>query len=76
MLVLTRKKGQSIMIGDDIELTIIETEGETVKVGISAPKEVQVYRSEVYESIKLSNQEAANLKVDPTKLQALFQKKT
>ncbi|MFS1514795.1 carbon storage regulator CsrA [Chengkuizengella sp. SCS-71B] len=76
MLVLTRKKGQSIMIGDEIELTIIETEGETVKVGISAPKEVQVYRSEVYEAIKLSNQEAANLKVDPTKLHTLFQKKT
>ncbi|MDP5275886.1 carbon storage regulator CsrA [Chengkuizengella axinellae] len=75
MLVLTRKTGQSIMIGDEIELTIIEAEGETVKVGISAPKEIQVYRMELYESIKQSNQEAASITIDPTILKNLFQKK-
>ncbi len=58
MLVLTRKKGESIMIGDTIEVVILGTEGDSVKVGIKAPKQVQVYRSEIYETIQQSNQEA------------------
>ena len=48
MLVLTRKKGEVIMIGDHIELVVLGVEGETVRLGISAPKNVEVYRKEVY----------------------------
>ena len=59
MLVLARKKGESIMIGDQIEVVILGTEGDVVKLGIRAPKQVQVYRKEIYEAIKQSNREAS-----------------
>lgn len=72
MLVLTRKKGESIMIGDQIELVILGTDGDTVKVGISAPKEVEVYRKEVYQTIKQANQEAYASKVDLADLRRLW----
>ena len=52
MLVLTRKTGQRIMIGDDIEIAVLSTSGEKVRLGISAGKEVPIYREEVYERIK------------------------
>lgn len=55
MLVLTRKRGQSIIVGDDIEVTILEIDGDHVKLGISAPKSVKVYRRELYEEIKKAN---------------------
>lgn len=60
MLVLTRKKGQSIVIGDNIELTIVEVFGEQVRIGISAPKEVAIHRKEVYLEIKEENLKASN----------------
>ncbi|MDQ0192183.1 carbon storage regulator CsrA [Paenibacillus wynnii] len=59
MLVLTRKKGESIIIQDQIEVTILSVEGDTIKVGISAPKHVDIFRKEVYLSIKESNKESA-----------------
>jgi carbon storage regulator len=59
MLVLTRKLKESIMIGDDIEITIISVDGEQVKIGINAPKHVDIHRKEVYLDIQKSNQEAA-----------------
>ncbi len=55
MLVLTRKNGQKIMIGDDIELIVIESNNNSVKLGINAPKNVSVYREEVYKEIKNLN---------------------
>jgi len=55
MLVLTRKRGQSIVLGDDVEVTILEVNGESVKVGITAPIHVKVYRRELYEEIKSTN---------------------
>ena len=58
MLVLTRKKGQKLIIGDDIEIIILETKGESVKVGIKAPKNISVYREEVFEEIKKANQQS------------------
>lgn len=58
MLVLSRKKGESIVIQDQIELTILSVEGDTVKVGISAPKHVDIFRKEVYLSIQESNRES------------------
>ena len=52
VLVLTRKPNQSIMIGDDIEVTILSVVGDKVRLGIQAPAHVQVYRSEIYTEIK------------------------
>lgn len=60
MLALSRKANESIMIGNDIEITILEVKGEQVKIGINAPKSVPVYREEVYEQIKEANKEAAS----------------
>lgn len=59
MLVLTRKLKQSIMIGDDIELTILAIEGEQVKLGINAPKNVDIHRKEIYIAIQNENNEAS-----------------
>lgn len=58
MLVLSRKKGESIMIGDQIEVKILSTDGDQIKLGIVAPKTVKVHRSEVFEAIQAQNQEA------------------
>ncbi|MBA3725111.1 MAG: carbon storage regulator CsrA [Armatimonadetes bacterium] len=52
MLVLTRKVHQSIMIGDDIEIVVLEVRGEQVRIGIKAPKDVSVHRQEIYSMIK------------------------
>jgi carbon storage regulator len=57
MLVLTRKSNQSIMIGDDIEVSVLAVMGEKVRIGISAPREVPVFRKEVYLEIKLDESE-------------------
>lgn len=59
MLVLSRKANESIMIGDDIEVRVVEITGRTVKLGIDAPKDVLVHRKEVYEAIKNENLQAA-----------------
>lgn len=61
MLALSRKKDEAIVINNDIEITIIEIKGEQVKIGITAPKSVPVYRKEVYMQIKQSNEEAADI---------------
>ena len=60
MLALSRKANESIIIGNDIEITILEVKGEQVKIGIKAPKSVPVQREEVYAQIKESNKEAAS----------------
>jgi carbon storage regulator len=52
MLVLTRKTNQSIMIGDDVEISVLAVSGDKVRIGISAPREVPVFRKEVYLSIQ------------------------
>lgn len=61
MLVLSRQRDETIMIGDDIELTIVDIRGDKVRVGISAPASVPVHRKEVYEAIKRENEAAAKL---------------
>ncbi len=58
MLVLTRKPDQSIMVGEDIEITILEVRGEQVRIGIRAPKSVMIHRKEVYEQIEEENRSA------------------
>lgn len=74
MLVLSRKKGESIMIGDQIELMILGLEGDTIRIGIQAPKQIQVYRKEVYEAIRQSNQEASNSRMEPGQIIQIFRK--
>jgi len=59
MLVLSRKKDQAIMIGDNIELTIIEIQGDQVRIGINAPKNVTVHRKELFLEIQEENKKAA-----------------
>ena len=59
MLVLTRKKGQALVIGNDIELTIIDIQGDQVRLGIDAPRSVTIHRKEIYEEIKNENLSAA-----------------
>lgn len=64
MLVLSRKKGESIQIGQDIELTIVQIDGEQVKIGIKAPKQVEIYRKEIFEEIQQANTAALNIPKD------------
>ena len=59
MLALSRKKGEALIINNDIEITVLEVKGEQVKLGFSAPKEVPIYRKEVYTQIQESTKEAA-----------------
>lgn len=59
MLVLTRRANQSIMIGNDVIITVLEVRGDQVRIGIRAPREVQVHREEVYAEIQRANREAA-----------------
>ena len=62
MLVLSRQRDETIMIGDDIEVTIVDIRGDKVRLGITAPKEISVHRKEVYDAIRRENREAAQVK--------------
>jgi carbon storage regulator len=62
MLVLSRQRDETIMIGDDIEVTVVDIRGDKVRLGINAPKEVTVHRKEVYEAIRRENRAAAQVK--------------
>ena len=62
MLALTRKKGESLVVNNNIEITVLEIRGDQIKIGISAPKNVPVYRKEVYLQIQKENE--ASLKAD------------
>lgn len=64
MLVLTRKVNQSIVIGDDIEVVVLEVRGEQIRLGIKAPRDVVVHRKEIYDQIQAENKAAAT--VDPS----------
>lgn len=61
MLALSRKKNEALVINNNIEITVLEIKGEQVKLGISAPKEVPVYRKEVYVQIQEANKEAISV---------------
>ncbi|MBR5799813.1 MAG: carbon storage regulator CsrA [Lachnospiraceae bacterium] len=61
MLALSRKKNEALVINNNIEITVLEIKGEQVKLGISAPKEIPVYRKEVYIQIQDANKEAVNV---------------
>lgn len=62
MLVLSRKKGESIMIGNDIEITVMDIQGEQVRIGINAPKNIAVHRKEIFIEIQQENKKAADVK--------------
>jgi carbon storage regulator len=62
MLVLSRQRDETIMIGDDIEVTVVDIRGDKVRLGITAPKEISVHRKEVYDAIKRENRAAAQVK--------------
>jgi carbon storage regulator len=64
MLVLTRRANQSIIIANDIVVTVLEVRGDQVRLGIKAPREVQVHREEVYAEIQRANREAAEVPTD------------
>ena len=61
MLALTRKRGESLVINNNIEITVLEVRGDQVKIGISAPKDVPVYRKEVYQQIQEENRAALSV---------------
>ncbi len=62
MLVLSRQRDETIMIGDDVEITIVDIRGDKVRLGITAPSHIPVHRKEVYDAIKRENRAAANMK--------------
>ncbi len=77
MLILTRKHNESIMVGDDIEIVVLEIKGEQIKLGVKAPDNIRVYRGEVYKEIQIENREAAaNIKKEQlSEIGKLFGKK-
>lgn len=64
MLVLSRQRDETIMIGDEIEITVVDIRGDKVRLGINAPRQVDVHRKEVYEAIKRENAEASRVQID------------
>ena len=67
MLVLTRKAGESIVIGNQVRITVLELQGRQIRLGIEAPKEIPVHRGEVYERIKEENKQASLADADELK---------
>jgi carbon storage regulator len=64
MLVLSRQRDESIIIGDNIIVTVVDVRGDKVRLGIEAPREVSVHRREVYEAIQRENQQASKIRLD------------
>ncbi|MBR2068732.1 MAG: carbon storage regulator CsrA [Candidatus Gastranaerophilales bacterium] len=64
MLILTRKVNQKLIINDNIEVVILESYKNTVKIGVNAPNDVQIYREEIYNEIKKSNKQAQSADID------------
>ena len=67
MLVLSRQKDETIMIGDDVEITVVDIRGDKVRLGIKAPLHIPVHRKEVYEAIKRENKSASQVSPDDLK---------
>ena len=71
MLVLTRKPGERLVIGDNIVVTVVDVKGDNIRIGIDAPREVKVYRGEIYDAIVAENRQAAVATGDLTGLDQL-----
>ena len=71
MLVLTRKPGERLVIGDNIVVTVVDVKGDNIRIGIDAPREVKVYRGEIYDAIVAENRQAAAATADLTGLDQL-----
>lgn len=67
MLVLSRQRDESIIIGDNVVVTVVDVRGDKVRLGIDAPIEISVHRREVYEAIQRENRQAAKIKTEDTK---------
>ena len=63
MLIITRKKGESLMIGDDIEIVVSKIDDGSVKIGIKAPRDIQILRKELYEEVEQENKEATKIDI-------------
>jgi carbon storage regulator len=63
MLVLTRRTGESLMIGDEIEISIIEVQGDKARIGITAPKEIRILRKELLDEVRSTNAQAAAVEI-------------
>lgn len=64
MLIITRRPGEKIMVGDDVVVEVIEVNGSSVRIGIAAPKSIPVYREEIWEAVKAENRAAAGSPAD------------
>ncbi|MGN0307993.1 MAG: carbon storage regulator CsrA [Lachnospiraceae bacterium] len=71
MLALSRRKNEALVINNNVEITILEVKGDQVKIGIEAPKEVPVYRKEVYLQIQQANKDAMDNAISPESMDAL-----
>ncbi len=77
MLVLTRKHNESIMIGDSVEIIVVEVKGDQVKLGIKAPRDIKVHRKEVYIAIQKENVDASKTPVEKiVEIGSIFKKKS
>lgn len=74
MLVLSRKINQSIVIGDNIEIMLVDIRGDQIKLGINAPKTVKIFRKEVYEEVENQNREAAKSTIEELNILSSFVK--
>ena len=72
MLVLSRKVGEKLRIGDEIEVVVVEVKGDTVRLGLKAPKGVTIYREEIYQAIQAENRAAAETRAKAEDMQALI----
>lgn len=72
MLALSRKQNESIIIGNNIEITILEVKGDQVKLGINAPKSIPIYRKEIYIQIQEANKEAVTSDANMEAIKGLF----
>lgn len=75
MLALSRKQNESIIVNNEVEITILEIKGDQVKIGITAPKSVPIYRKEIYMQIQEANKEAASNNADVNVIKELLHKK-